>query len=821
MFKVIIEAWRFFPVKFDGILNKLARMIGNLSFAKIRVYKGLLKAFMRTRLRKECCRYSTASKIHNIGVLAHVDAGKTTTVERMLFYSGCTSSLGDVDKGSAVMDYLPMERERGITIKSAAIWFMWNGHRINFIDTPGHADFVFEVERALSVMNGAVVLLDAISGIEAQTVHVWRRASRWKLPRIIFINKMDRPDVDPAKIFTQVQRQFGVRLVPMQVPIFDNGSGANDRFCGLIDIISMEAFLWHPNSDGTVYTRQPLEAIPNKKQLKQAADARIHLVETLTEVDEALIDAFLNSGSNSLHIDSNILGQAVRRATLSNFLIPVFYGSSLKNIGIQLLLDAMVTYLPSSEERSNGKSLNFISTNYLELLETLSFIKDASKNLHKTENQSEDAPIKYRNISLMLNSLASSLKRKDISVFAIVFKVIVNRGIRYVYVAVHQGCLQKGQWLRLLRGGRVRVEKLRECIGGEAVLGSDSIHPRSFSGIGANNTGSPINRIDQGNWGIMISNDRIRTGDIFVDDSDINMSMDHTADVKIQTIFDGLIDSKTSGNAYLSLELPSPVVSIALEPIGAEATRSLPQVLSWLLDEDPSLRVDDNQGQILLSGIGELHIAAACDRLTNHFRLNIRTGSVQIQRREKILNEVVGQQTYHATMHKEIPVDVVVRLKPVDNPGKLNGIDNEIIIDECVTNEYKYLGIEKVEHACTAGVLAGLQSGPIKQLPISGAKVTVESINTYGITVTPSILGAAVRFAVLHVITTLPSQFVSIVEPIMYVVITLPRNEDIGNVIKDLTGLRQGKLISINNYSTDYHVLIAYIPLKHMLQYTT
>lgn len=322
------------------------------------------------------------------------------------------------------MDYLPMERERGITIKSAAIWFMWNGHRVNFVDTPGHADFVFEAERALSIMNGAVVLLDATSGIEAQTVHVWKRATRWKLPRIVFINKMDQPDVDPAKIFTQFQRQFGVRLVPMQVPIFNGDSGTQTRFCGLIDIISMEAFLWHPNRDGTVFTRQPLDAITNKTQLKQAMDARIHLVETLTEVDETLIDSFLNSGSNLLHIDSNVLSQAVRRATLSNFLIPVFYGSSLKNIGIQLLLDAMVTYLPSSEER---------------LGETLSFIKDVSKNLDQTENRSKDTPTEYKNISLTPSPLVNSLKKKDISVFAIVFKVVINKGIRYVYVAVHKG----------------------------------------------------------------------------------------------------------------------------------------------------------------------------------------------------------------------------------------------------------------------------------------------------------------------------------------------------------------------------------------------
>ncbi|EMR10072.1 translation elongation factor G [Pneumocystis murina B123] len=731
------------------------------------------------------------SKIRNIGILAHVDAGKTTTIERMLFYSGYTDRLGEVDKGSTVMDYLPMERERGITIKSAAIWFMWNGYRINFIDTPGHADFVFEVERALSVMNGAVVLLDAISGIEAQTIHVWRRATRWKLPRLIFINKMDRPDVDPTKIFTQFQHQFGVRLVAMQVPIFNNDSGVDSRFCGLIDIISMEAFLWHPNSDGTVFTRQPLDAVTNKKQLKQATDARIHLVETLTEVDEILIDAFLNSGSNLLHIDSNVLSQAVRRATLSNFLIPVFYGSSLKNIGIQLLLDAMVTYLPSSEERSD---------------ETLSFIKDISKNLHQTEGQSENTPIEYKNISLMSNPLVNSLKREDISVFAIVFKVVVNRGIRYVYIAMHKGCLQKGQWLRLVRGGRIRVEELRECIGGTTILGSDPTLPRPFSGVKANNTGSPINRIDQGNWGIMISNDRIRTGDIFVDSADIDMRIDHITDMKIQAIFD---------------ELPTPVVSVALEPIGAETIRSLPQVLSWLLDEDPSLRVDDKEGQILLTGIGELHIAAACDRLINHFRLNIRIGNVQLQRREKILNEVVTQQTYHATMHKQIPIDVVVRLKPIDNPEKLNGLDNEIIINESVTNECKYLGIQKVQHACTAGVLAGLQSGPIKQLPISGAKVIVESVNTYGITITPSILGAAVRFAILHLISNLPNHFVSIVEPIMYVIITLSHDKDLGNVIKDLTGLRQGKLISINNCSTGHHILIAHIPLKYMLQYTS
>ncbi|KTW28728.1 translation elongation factor G [Pneumocystis jirovecii RU7] len=794
--------------------------------------------------------YSSSSSIRNVGILAHVDAGKTTVVERMLFYSGCTRHLGSVDKGSTVMDCLPMERQRGITIKSGAIWFLWNGHRINLIDTPGHADFVFEVERVLSVMDGAVVLLDAVAGVEAQTVHVWQRTSVWKLPKLIFINKMDRLGADFTRVLVQLQHQLGARPVPMQVPIFDNKSGRNDSFCGIVDIVRMESLSWS-SGDGTMFTREPLAIISDQDFMSQVASARTLLIETLADVDENLIDAFLVSGCDPLQLDSNSLQQAVRRATLSNYLVPVFYGSALKNIGIQPLLDAMVAYLPSIRERqdilrlcvsgdlsigsvsnsvciNNASSLdlNILSENDSVLKKTVSTTEDISKSCFQKQTQFRDTFHAETNVLPIPILSLVDICRGSTNVFAIVFKVNIEREIKYVYVSVRQGCFRKGQWLRVTRGNRIRVGPLFEGFGGTTVLSSNfSVFSQSTDGVNKINTGPPIDKIEEGNWGIMACDGEVRTGDIFLDDMNVKTDsiINHTTNLKNHGTLDALTSSKLDIGYFLGLGLPAPVLTVSLEPVGISTMYSLSRALIWLLDEDPSLRVDDNDGQVLLSGIGELHIQAACDRLRNHFCIDFQVGNVRLRRWEKVLAGSVVQKIYKTSIQgRELFLDVKVRLEPINSQKKIqDNADNEIIICDSVIASYSYLGSKKVKNACIAGISAGLLSGPIEGFPVTGAKVILESVDAYGTVITASILGSAVRFAVAYLVSVFPKHSISVIEPIMHVIITLPHEKDIGNVVKDLMGLRQGKLVSMEGNPTGQHVLIALVSLRYMLEYTT
>ncbi|KAG4306528.1 hypothetical protein PORY_000516 [Pneumocystis oryctolagi] len=824
-----------------------------LANSRLNVWRGIFQKSYKFKWVLRICTYSTSSSIRNIGILAHVDAGKTTVVERMLFYSGCTRRIGEVDKGSTIMDYLPMERQRGITIKAAAIWFLWNGNRINFIDTPGHADFVFEVERALSVIDGAVVLLDAIAGVEAQTVHVWERAVSFRLPRVVFVNKMDLLGADSTRVLLQLRHQLGARPVPMQIPIFDNGPGKNGSFCGIVDIITLESLIWPLTGNGSVFTRQPLDISVNNELLSQVVSARTLLVETLAETDEVLIDKFLVSDCNPMRLCSEMLQQSVRRATLSNYLVPVFYGSAFKNIGIQPLLDAMVAYLPTLKERQNilGRYISDKSDNRSTSVSTNNDNASNINGLFSTSPRScitesyhtfVSDSVPEKTVSIIGDSSRSRFQEhikflceshayfEKTKVLAIVFKVIVEKTIKYVYVSVRQvllriGCLRKGQWLRVVRGGRIRVEQLLEGFGGTAISGKEYIvSSRSNSNVYKINTGPPISRIETGNWGIIISNDGICTGDIFVEDMDAKTDIisGHLKNLKIHDKSNMLTDTKLDIERFTVSRLPVPVVTVALEPFGASTAYTLSQALTWLLDEDPSLRVDDNDGQILLSGIGELHIAAACDRLRNHFCMDFQVGEVQFRCWEKILSEASVQRTYETNVQgKKISLNVSVRLEPINSHKKLkDDVDNEIVINESIMTAFSYLGAEKIKNACISGVLAGLQCGPIKGFPISGAKVVLESVDVYGAIATASILGEAVRFSVAYLISTFPKHSISILEPIMHVIITLPYEKDIGNVVKDLTGLRQGKLVSMEGNPSGQYILVARVLLRYMLGYS-
>lgn len=290
------------------------------------------------------------SKIRNIGIMAHIDAGKTTTTERILYYAGYTRTLGDVDDGDTVTDFMAQERERGITIQSAAVTFDWNAHRINLIDTPGHVDFTIEVERSLRVLDGAVAVFDAAAGVEAQTLTVWRQADKHRVPRICFVNKMDKPRASFPYSIESIKEKLKVKPLLLQLPI-----GTGKSFEGVVDVVTNEKILWSPSSiddeDGTIFSRDPLTSTDDHELLKEARDARYSLIEQVADLDDEFAELALEALSENLDaVSAENLNAAIRRVTLAQTAVPVLCGSALKNKGIQLLMDAVTKYLPAPNE---------------------------------------------------------------------------------------------------------------------------------------------------------------------------------------------------------------------------------------------------------------------------------------------------------------------------------------------------------------------------------------------------------------------------------------------------------------------------------------
>jgi elongation factor G len=487
-------------------------------------------------------------KTRNMGVVAHIDAGKTTFTERVLFYTGRTHKIGEVHDGAAVMDWMEEEQERGITITSAVTTCLWNGITLNLIDTPGHVDFTMEVERSLRVLDGVVVVFCAVGGVEPQSETVWHQADRYRVPKIAFINKMDRIGADFSAVLDEMKDKLGATPLPITIPW-----GAEDRFMGVIDLLRMKALTFDPsNQGGTIETLD----IPEEMQEK-AETAREAMIEILAEVDDEIMERYL--GEEEISVKD--LKQAVRKACLELSLVPVFAGSALRNKGVQPVLDAVVDYLPSPLDVPPVEGLNPTS--------------------EEKERRSPDPKAPFSGLA---------------------YKVQMDQGRKLVYMRIYSGTLKAGDEVfnaskgfsekvaRLLRMHANKRERLKEAMAGDIV---------GVMGLKKTTTGDTLTPKDR----------------------------------------PVLLDP---------IEFYEPVISVAVEPKTVGDQDKLALSLDKLADEDPTFRVriDEDTGQTIISGMGELHLEVLVHRLDREFNLDVNVGRPQVVYRETITQEVSVKELF-------------------------------------------------------------------------------------------------------------------------------------------------------------------------------
>ncbi len=480
-------------------------------------------------------------KYRNIGIIAHIDAGKTTTTERIMFYTGKTHRIGSVDEGTTVTDWMVQERERGITIVSAAVSAEWKGYQFNLIDTPGHIDFTAEVQRSLRVLDGGVVVFDAVQGVEPQSETVWRQADRYGVPRMCFVNKMDRVGASYERTIESIKDRLGANPIPMQLPI-----GFEATFRGVVDLLEEKAVLWEDDlgKDPKVVD------IPEEMKV-EAKQARAHMVERIAELDDELTLKYLEAQEISIEE----LKAALRKGVIANQAAPVFCGSSLKNKGVQVLLDAVIDYLPSPADVPAVQGTDIDREEMIEL------------------PARDDAPLS-----------------------ALVFKIVTDPYVgRLAYFRVYSGVLSQGQMLTNTSKGR------RERIGRLIRMHADRRED--------------ITEVRAGDIGAVLGLKETFTGDTLCDTKKIILE---------------------------SISFPEPVISIAIEPKSTSDQEKMGEALRKLSEEDPTFRVrsDENTGQTIISGMGELHLDILVDRMLREFRVQANIGRPRVAYRESITRSV-------------------------------------------------------------------------------------------------------------------------------------------------------------------------------------
>lgn len=687
--------------------------VGNVAFVR----------FFHSTIRPRSSLSNTpVSKIRNIGIIAHIDAGKTTTTERMLYYSGVTSRIGNVDQGDTITDFLPQERQRGITIQSAAVTIPWNGYKINLIDTPGHADFTFEVIRSLKVLDGAVTILDAVAGVEAQTEKVWRQSQG--IPKVAFINKMDREGASFGKTCKEVVSKLGTRILLCNVPYYEPVPGSREmKFTGVLDIVDKKLIKWDQDEKISV------EEI-SEQHYETVAKSRESLVETLGEIDEAVIDSFFET-EDYLEVPSDILRSAIRKSTLEQYAIPVLCGASFKNIGVQPLLEAVTHYLPSPAER----------------------FPDISDN-------TEVKLVKEGNFVINNN---------DKLTVALAFKVITDpiRGLM-VFVRVYSGKLASNSTI-YVNGTQIKIGKL-------LIMHADK--PEEVSEIKAGNIG-------------VIVNDNLKTGETV---------LSHTQKKKLQ--------SKELGITVNPIAVPPPVFSISIEPMTSGDRRGVEEALSSLMKEDPSLKYinDEETGQIVLSGMGELHLEIAVDRLKN-LKAKFEVGRVMVSYKETILGALSAEKTF-VEDNSEIKISMSLDVNPKETKDLPKGRqyfdlgDNNFLhvtYEPSWWENKKILPYQNLINAVISGCVGSVQRGPILQLPLNSTLISLDSIEIPDDFQNSSKIIQYVRLTLVEMIKQ--RDFFNVMEPMMKVTMAV-NHEDLGNVIQDLTSSRKGEISSIDEDDT-------------------
>ena len=654
----------------------------------------------------------------NIGIMAHIDAGKTTTSERILFYTGLTHKVGEVHDGAATMDWMEQEQERGITITSAATTTFWkyndNKYKINLIDTPGHVDFTVEVERSLRILDGAVAAFCAVGGVEPQSETVWRQADKYSVPRIGYVNKMDRSGADFFDVVRQVKEVLGANPVAIQIPI-----GAEETFKGVVDLVRMKAIVWNNETMGAEYS---VEEIPADLQA-EAEEWRAKMLDAVAEFDDELMEKYFEDPDT---ITEDEIKRAIRKGTLSMSMTPMICGSSFKNKGVQTMLDSVCAYLPSP-------------------MDTEEIIGHAAddENVQIVRHPDEDEPL-----------------------CALAFKIATDPYVgRLCFFRVYSGKIDAGSYIWNARSGKKeRISRIFQ------------MH---------SNKQNPVECISAGDIGAGVGFKDIRTGDTLCSE-DMPMTLE-------------------------SIDFPDPVIGIAIEPKTQKDLDKLGNGLSKLAEEDPTftVRTDEQSGQTIISGMGELHLEIIIDRLKREFKVECNQGRPQVSYKEAITNTVDIREVYKKQSGGRGKfADMVLKVGPADEDfqGELQFIDE--VKGGNIPKEF----IPSIQKGFTAamrnGVLAGYPVNRLKVVVVDGSYHPVDSDQlSYEICAQIAFKNACAKAKPV------------LLEPIMKVEVVTPE-ENMGDVIGDLNK-RRGQVEGMETSRSGARVVKAKVPLAEMFGYVT
>ena len=654
----------------------------------------------------------------NIGIMAHIDAGKTTTSERILFYTGLTHKIGEVHDGAATMDWMEQEQERGITITSAATTTFWNyandKYKINLIDTPGHVDFTVEVERSLRILDGAVAAFCAVGGVEPQSETVWRQADKYNVPRIGYVNKMDRSGANFFEVVRQVKDVLGANPCPIQIPI-----GAEETFKGVIDLVTMKAILWHDETMGAEYS---VEEIP--ADLKDEAEEwRDKMLEVLAECDDALMEKYFDDPAT---ITEDEIRVAIRKGTIAMQINPMICGSSFKNKGVQTLLNAVCAYLPSPAD---------------------------AEAIEGTDPRDPDTVV-----------VRKPLFEEPLT--ALAFKIATDPYVgRLCFFRVYSGSLLAGSYVYNTRSGKKeRISRLFQ------------MH---------SNKQNPMEAIGCGDIGAGVGFKDIRTGDTLCDEA-------HPITLE-------------------SMEFPDPVIGIAVEPKTQKDLDKLGMGLAKLAEEDPTFRVQTNEetGQTVISGMGELHLDIIVDRLRREFKVECNQGKPQVTYKEAITKSVELREVYKKQSGGRGKfADIIVRIEPADESfeGTLQFIDE--VKGGNIPKEFIPSVQKGFEKAMKNGILAGYPLDKLKVTLIDGSFHPVDSDQfSFEICAIQAFKSASEKAGP------------ALMEPIMQMEVVTPE-ESMGDVIGDLNK-RRGQVEGMETSRTGARVVKAKVPLAETFGYVT
>ncbi len=654
-------------------------------------------------------RKTPIEKVRNIGIAAHIDAGKTTTTERILYYTGISHKIGEVHEGAAVMDWMEQEKERGITITSAATTCFWKGHQINIIDTPGHVDFTIEVERSMRVLDGAVAVFCAVGGVQPQSETVWRQANKYHVPRIVFVNKMDRIGADFYNVENQIRERLKANPVPIQIPI-----GAEDNFRGVVDLVEMRGIVWDDETMGAKY-----EVIDIPEELREKAEEyREKLIEAVAETDEELLEKYL--GGEELTTEE--IKKGIKKGTLDMSITPMLCGSAFKNKGVQTLLDAVVDYLPSPTEVTWIKGI------------------DPKTGEEVSIEPTDEGPFAALAFKIMTDPFVGQLS----------------------FIRVYRGQISSGSYV--LNSTKEKKERVGRLL---------KMHA---------NKREEIKELPAGEIGAVVGLKYTLTGDTLCDEN-------HPVILE-------------------KMEFPEPVISVAVEPKTKADQEKMATALAKLAEEDPSFRVhtDEETGQTIISGMGELHLEIIVDRMKREFKVDAEVGQPQVAYRETIKAPVDQEYKYAKQSGGRGQYGhVFIKLEPQE-PGKgyefVNNITGGVIPKEYIP-------------AVDKGIQEAMQNGVVAGYPVVDVKATLYDGSYHDVDSSEMAFKIAGSMAFKEAAKKANPV---LLEPIMKVEVEVPE-EYMGDVIGDINR-RRGQVASMEDRAGN-KIVTAMVPLAEMFGYST